>query len=1030
MRYLRLLLLGATLSLIISSCVTQKKKDDLSGFGKFYHNQTARFNGYYNADVLYTEAIYTLNERHQDNYTQLLPIHPYAAVDDADAVAPDMDKAIEKVATVSKLHPGSEWTPDCYVMMGKAQYLKQDYESAQATLEYFEEEFNPNSPKNRASRKSAKRRASSGKTKSRNTSAKKKRPGKTKKRPEAEDKKDSSKSKKDKKTRSSSDTRSTASRKKKSSSKKKRRAKPGSKKRPTKTRERPVVDTPAEDKASEATEKIEEKSKPEYVVNENGRRIRLEEEKEEEEQSDFDLEEDSDRRVKDDGKKEFNQDKTGEGIFGHTNPYSEGELWLARTYIKRTKYSRAEYLLNKIEADPLSYKDVLVDVSVARAELAIARKNWDKAVQALDAALEEIKDKGQKARLAYIKGQILDRQGNRAGAAEAFAQVVKLKPDYQMSFNAELNRLRNSGGGQGAEALADLEKLLKDDKNREYRDQIYYAMARIHLDAGDRMAAIDNLNLAVENGGSNAPQLGESHYLLAQLNFEDEDYIAAKTNYDGAVNNLSKIDSRYPEVESMAKNLQEIVGHLQTIELQDSLLAISYMSDDEKKAFAKKLRKARKEEATGVALGEEEKEREDARASAARRASVGSLKSARESSFYAYDEKEIKRQQKAFLKVWGQRPLVDDWRRVSTREAGTDEEDFKETDDALLSETDLDRILQDVPVDDQARAASEDLIISSLMELGKLYRSRLSDYENSVEALEELTDRFPNSKNRLDAWFYLYLSHRDLGQNTQAQKYKQLIIDNYPESEYYKVLTNPDYASSKMREQLVLDQYYRETYAVFQSGNCDETFQRIEQSRQTYGTDHSLMARFDLLGAMCTGKADGTPAYIKSLQAFVKKYPDTDEEVRAREIIRLLGGRDDQGGGIASDLSKVKFTVSEDKLHFVIVVLYNTDLVSLDEAKIAINTYNKENHKLDNLRMSSIALDTKSDTPVILLRRFKDKATAMKYYDGVQRKSKRFLPSATDYEIFAVNQNNWREIIRNKNVTTYRTFFEENYLNN
>jgi hypothetical protein len=37
----------------------------------------------------------------------------------------------------------SRWTDDCYLVLGQSQYLKQDYESAEESLEFMTAEFNP-----------------------------------------------------------------------------------------------------------------------------------------------------------------------------------------------------------------------------------------------------------------------------------------------------------------------------------------------------------------------------------------------------------------------------------------------------------------------------------------------------------------------------------------------------------------------------------------------------------------------------------------------------------------------------------------------------------------------------------------------------------------------------------------------------------------------------------------------------------------------------------------------------------------------
>ena len=126
---------------MLNSCTVQKKRGEVGKLGKIYHNTTAKFNGYFNADVLMQESEATLASQYQENYNKLLPIYPYTETQNAKAVAENLDKAIEKVSIVATIHEPSQWVDDCYVLLGKAQYLKQDYESAEKTFEFFVEEF-------------------------------------------------------------------------------------------------------------------------------------------------------------------------------------------------------------------------------------------------------------------------------------------------------------------------------------------------------------------------------------------------------------------------------------------------------------------------------------------------------------------------------------------------------------------------------------------------------------------------------------------------------------------------------------------------------------------------------------------------------------------------------------------------------------------------------------------------------------------------------------------------------------------------
>ena len=134
----------------------------MSKVGQFYHNVTAKYNGWFNANELVDASIARLEEQHLDNYNEILPIYEYAAVDNADAVKADLDEAIKKVSVVVTLHEYSDWSDDCYLLIGKSMYLKKDYEAAENAFEFYMDEFLPNGK--RANLKGKKNKKLSGKS--------------------------------------------------------------------------------------------------------------------------------------------------------------------------------------------------------------------------------------------------------------------------------------------------------------------------------------------------------------------------------------------------------------------------------------------------------------------------------------------------------------------------------------------------------------------------------------------------------------------------------------------------------------------------------------------------------------------------------------------------------------------------------------------------------------------------------------------------------------------------------------------------
>jgi tetratricopeptide (TPR) repeat protein len=643
------------------------------------------------------------------------------------------------------------------------------------------------------------------------------------------------------------------------------------------------------------------------------------------------------------------------------------------------------------------------------------------------------KDRYRRARLAYIIAQIHQRAKRSQEAYAGFERVLKLKPLYDMEFSARLSMAQNAwlnGQSSPEEAKKELNKMLKDEKNVEYQDKIYYALAQIDLQTGDKDSAIENLLLSIANGAGNAAQQTESYYTLGTLYFEKEEYVDAKTYYDLALGVMPKTDERYAATSKIANSLTDIADNIVTIELQDSLLVISRLSEEEQKALAFEIKK-REDDARRQALLDKAAGSQAGKGGrTAALAGNGSNAGPNASSFFAYNDRSLKRGIRDFEREWGTRVLDDNWRRGSDSNA-SDLEELEELEDVastVLTDDDVARILKDVPrTPDQIKIANKK-IMDAMFSLGRLYRERLNNNEKSVATLEELLKRYPDTQYKVDALYFLYLAHTDLKNTAEAKKYYDELVNNYPNTNIVRSLLDPEYVKRTMDKEQQLNNYYDEAYASFTSGQFEDAYQKIQKAPQKFGTTHDLRARFDLLGAMCVGNIEGEEAYIRSLKDVVAKYPNSTEQKRAKEILRLLGVVSTTGPGAElKEGEESPYEIEFDKLHYMIVVFDNK--INLARAKADVSDYHKKFHKLDKLRISNIYLgDAENRVPIIVIRRFKDKTEAMKYYDGVQKNMEEYLSMDVGFSLYAVSQNNYRQILKNKSVAGYGPFFDFNYL--
>ena len=964
-----LLLLTLT---VLSACVTQKSKEDLSALGKLYHNTTAKFNGYFNANEILKESIITLEDQHQDNFNKVLAMYKYAAADNPQAVASELDEAIKKVSIVVQLHRQSHWTDDCYLLLGNAQYLKQEYEAAEETFRFMINEFDPEKLKKKKrvkkSDKKVKKKPSSRSKKKKGGSSKAS-GGDKKKRAKAAAKKRKAYNKQVKKGKSAKP----ATRDKKKEPAKEEIVTPSSKKGGKKNKI-----TKAEAKKAQKAKEAEIESPENYFLK-------------------------------------------------HRPVYQDAILWLARTQIERKDYDGGLRYLDQLDKNPKTVDEIRNEISATRAYCYLEQKAYGKAIAPLKKAIKDTPKRKDKARFTYILAQIYQRQGQEAQAMESYEQVLKYGPDYDMNFSARLNMAQNaylSGKGSEDEARKDLQKMLKDIKNEDFRDQIYYALAQIDLNKGDKPAAIENLKLSLRYNVKNRAQKAESYLKLADLYYEAEDFVPAKNYFDSTLQVLGQADERYELVQKLSINLKDIAENLVIIELQDSLLALSELSDEEKRTLAFERKKEEDEQRRREAL---------AKSSPANNTKTGVSRGPalqKESSFFAYDDKVLKRGKRDFEKKWGERKLEDDWRRSNRRNVGLFEDEVVENEvppETVFTDEDVEKFLKDVPSTDEEKAAAHLKIREAMFALGSLYRERLENNEKAVEMLEELNRRYPGSSVELDSWYFLYLAYLDLENSGKAKEYYNKIIDKYPSSTYALVLQDPDYLNTLQNEERKLNIYYDEAYAAFTLGKYQDAYSKSVGAKEKFGAANTLQPKFALLAAMCTGNLKGKDAYIQELNGVVAKYPETPEQTQAKEMLRLLGARTGKVVG-DQEVSETEFKVDPDKLHYIIIVFDKN--AKLNDLKVAVSNYNLKYHKLDKLRISNIYLGTSNNrSPIIVIRRFKNKAEAMTYYNGVQRNSDDFMKSGTSYKLFPVTQDNYRQILKAKSIDGYQEFFNANYLN-
>ena len=596
------------------------------------------------------------------------------------------------------------------------------------------------------------------------------------------------------------------------------------------------------------------------------------------------------------------------------NIVAQCQLWTARAYAEMGWLYEAEDVLNKVQVDNLSRKHAPLYAAVS-ADIKLKTKQYKEAIPFIKIALPEEKRKMYRPRFQFVLGQLYQLQGDRKQAKSAYEKVIKMQPSNEMDFNARLHIAELNDSPK--EAIKILSKMAKLDKNKDLLDQIYGAIGSVYLAQKDTTKALEYYTQAIESSTQNG--LDKAHILViaGDIYYEQRDYIKASPCYKEATQILSAESEHYARIQRCSETLDELVVEYSVVQLQDSLQALSKLSEAEQRVVVDSII-ARLIRAEQLAKEKEEQAARDAANGVGPR-SVNTSNmlggGAQSRDWYFYNPQLLRSGQQTFRTQWGNRPLEDDWRRLSKAMSssayGDDTTDEELPTDSLAAEggeqaameTDEHKpeyYLQQIPKTEADIIQSNELIAAALYNMVYIYRDRVGDQALSDEIFREFCKRFPNHELLVDLYYMQYLTALKTNDMLAAEQYRQDIIRLFPGTNEAYIVSQPDYFNKLRRMSVEQDSLYEQTYTAY----TQNQFALVKENKTYAETNYPLsplMPRFLFLNAIAVAKTDGQDAFVIQLQDMVTRYPDSELASMAKDMLALMGqGAESQVGDLSS----------------------------------------------------------------------------------------------------------------------------------
>lgn len=616
---------------------------------------------------------------------------------------------------------------------------------------------------------------------------------------------------------------------------------------------------------------------------------------------------------------------------------TEARLWQARSYCALDWNYEAENVLHIVKEKDLTNKNLNLLYNIVKADYLIRTNQIAEATNFLKLAAKGSSG-SQNNRLWFLLGQLYENLGEKQNAYQAFkkAEGGPATP-YRTKFNAKIKQTEVFAGNDINKQVSSLKRMTRYERNREYLDQIYYAIGNLYLSRKDTAEATKNYLLAVNKSQRQGIDMAMAQLALGNIYFAERKYVDAQPCYSEALPFIADNYPNYAVLKKRSDVLDELALYAGNVVLQDSLIELSKLSPEQQEKVAQRLVD---ELVKQEKLAKEEAERAEFMANQPQVDNLGGgqapgFQMNSDKSWYFYNTFTKNAGKTEFQRKWGSRRLEDDWRRRNKTTFSFDDINDEDSEDLegmelenandSISMPDADMAkresdphyveyyLKQIPKTPEDIEVANDVIQEGLYNMGLILKDKLEDYPAARHEFLSLENRFPDNVYQLEVYYNLYLMAAREGNNALAEEWRQKILSHYPESEYGLAMKDPNYFEHLRRMHQVQEGMYEKAYSAYLNDD-NSTVHQLTQEMETKYPLSPILPKFvfiDGLSYFTEGEAD---IFKDKLTELLQRWPDTDMTDMASSILKgLKEGRQLQNSGSNSRsmIWQIRLTDSE-----------------------------------------------------------------------------------------------------------------------
>jgi tetratricopeptide (TPR) repeat protein len=752
--------------------------------------------------------------------------------------------------------------------------------------------------------------------------------------------------------------------------------------------------------------------------------------------------------------------------------------WKARSMIASERFEEARTALDTAFKYIKTEKESVGDIYATRAQLHLYANQFNEAIPLLEQAIKYARDRQNKIRWVYLLAQLQQLTNDTESAYNNYTEVVKSNAPFDMAFNANLSRIsiRDEESGNQISKSERLRTLLRDDKNKDFIDQIYFQIANTYADEKDLEKALENYNFSIKNSTKNQTQKGLSYQKLAEIYFDQSDFVRSKAYYDSTLAALPKTYPDYALISKKTANLELLADRLTTISMQDTLQMLASLPE------------ADRELRIGALVREQTLKAINLAATTAGTSLPGPTQalanSVKEGKFYFNNSIALSQGLIDFKKRWGNRKLEDNWRR--SQKSASDITATISADQTIANtpfqqgtpdptsaniETIRRTFIEGMPLTADQKLASDEKIAAAYYDIGNYYRDVSLDTAEAVNTYEKLLSRFPNNPNKLALYYNLYRLNRNANPG-RSEEFKNILLKDFPDSPFSKIILDPQYSQRSDEQEIAFNRFYNNAYDLYLGKKYMEVISHIEQ----YGQTFTGRPQLNYLRALALGRTQKLPQLEAAFTELVSAYPDdklivplVKEHLAFIELNRLqlserpvalvdndpngdrfvqepvveplpsantanipAGRRDREPVAATTDpitaapKEEASFFVKEEAALFYFAVNIADPSVNLSSSRFGIGQFNRINLPGAGIKHQLKMINRQNQ--LIFVGPFEGRAAAQEYFNSINPMMKEIMKiPAAKYNTFFINQQNLDKIANRATLDQYVEFYKNTY---